>query len=666
MKGDTMGNKPPGLFTPGDNAELAMMICTAGHVDHGKTELVKLLTGCRTDRLQTEQERGLTIELGFAPCLLQGTTYVGIVDVPGHDKFIRTMVTGVSGIDLCVLVIACDDGIMPQTVEHLQIMELLGMPCGMVALTKTDLVAPEKVEHVAEEIRSFLKGTFLEGADICPVSSKTGAGIERFYTTLTGHIRNLEKRTSYGVFRMPVVKTFTSEGHGAVVMGIPLEGAVSAGAEVECMPGHATGKIRSIQQFGKETQTGHHGQCLALNIPEFGKRPPACGEVLGPPGYLNAFSTFHVQLTMVPDPGKPLKNAEEIRFHTGTEEAQGKVYLLEENVLEGGKTGIASIVLSRAVTACPGDKFLIRRPSPSLTVAGGAIFAASPSQRKPMKKRIAQKLGAQLRFFDGADFSTQAGMRKHVEYQLKENAAGASEDTIAQAACLRKDHVSDVLRDLVREQNAVPLGSHLFIHTDAYGACMQEVREKILKMQSETNALALTVNRLREGLSWPQALWDRVLLDLEQEGVLSRKRDKLVLDGEAEDLTGDDRELSGRIVETYETSGFQSPRPDQLPELLGAEHAAVERMLEYLCSKETLFRLSKNVILSPRWMRKAQDMVIQKIQEEGALDSAFFKKDIGSSRKYALAILDFFDARNITVRIGNNRKLGPHYRNHLL
>ncbi|MCX6999945.1 MAG: GTP-binding protein, partial [Candidatus Sumerlaeota bacterium] len=226
------GYKPPGLLRHGVNPEVIMMICTAGHVDHGKTALVRLLTGCNTDRLKIEQERGLTIELGFAPCYLGNNLCVGIVDVPGHERFIKNMVAGVSGIEMAALVIAADDGIMPQTVEHLQIMELLGVRRGMVALTKIDLVSREQVERRIREIGEFLVGTFLEGATICPVSSETLEGYDHFYHTLVDSIKKITVARRRGVFRMPVERVFSRPGFGFVVSGIPVDGAIQVGDEV--------------------------------------------------------------------------------------------------------------------------------------------------------------------------------------------------------------------------------------------------------------------------------------------------------------------------------------------------------------------------------------------------------------------------------------------------
>jgi len=294
-----MAQKPPGLFDPAGRSDLIMMVCTAGHVDHGKTSLVKQLTGCNTDRLKEEQERGLTIELGFAPCMLRGDVSIGIVDVPGHEKFVRNMVSGVPGIDLCLLVIAADDGIMPQTVEHLQIMELLGVRGGIVALTKIDLVSPERVDELIHGIADFLEGTFLEGCPICPVSSETFDGYFEFYDTLVDRVKAAKKSRANGIFRMPIERVFSQQGFGAILSGIPLDGVIEVGQQIEIVPGGYKGKIRAIQCFGRNATRGGYGQCLALNIPDMGKFDPQRGQVVCVPDYLKASKIFHLRLKTI-------------------------------------------------------------------------------------------------------------------------------------------------------------------------------------------------------------------------------------------------------------------------------------------------------------------------------------------------------------------------------
>jgi len=451
-----MKNQPPGHVKRGSDPSLIMMICTAGHVDHGKTSLVKQLTGCNTDRLKAEKERGLTIELGFAPCMLKGNISVGIVDVPGHEKFVKNMVSGISGIDLSILVIAADDGIMPQTIEHFQIMELLGVRSGIVALTKIDLVSEDRVEQLKNDIKRFLKGTYMENAPVCPVSSETFEGYFDFYDTLVERIKGVVRERSFGVFRMPVERIFVQKGFGAILSGIPLDGTIQIGDHVEIVPGNYTGKIRGIQRFARDAEEGGYGQCLAVNIPDFGKRDLKRGQVLCIPGYINTSRYFHVRVKTVLGIDRPIKNAEEIKFHTGTSEEPGRIFLIEEGSLGGGQSGLATIALANPVAASVLDRFIIRRPSPAITIAGGEILAVSHSEHRPRKKRVADWLKAYQAFFEGIDVSSKEGTRKRIEYFLcAEQKTGASLKEISKGTLLPDEVVKDHLDSLFVAKKAL-------------------------------------------------------------------------------------------------------------------------------------------------------------------------------------------------------------------
>ena len=334
-----MARRPPGLLRTDEEVDVALMIGTAGHVDHGKTRLVGLLTGCKTDRLKIEQERGLTIELGFAPCRLGGDLAAGIVDVPGHEQFIKNMVAGAAGMDMAVLVVAADDGVMPQTIEHLQIMQFLGVGQGMVALSKIDLVTPERVEEATGEIRELCKGTFLEGAPICPVSSETFEGFDEFYRTLVATASEAKIIRSEGVFRMPVERVFSRPGYGSVATGIPQAGNVTVGQELEIQPSGARVRVRGIQKFLRDAEQGGAGQCLALNLAGAPRDTLERGQVLAEPGYVKASSFLQVTLKACHDLEPPVKDGEEVRLHTGTAEVHGKLLLYGERHLGRGESG---------------------------------------------------------------------------------------------------------------------------------------------------------------------------------------------------------------------------------------------------------------------------------------------------------------------------------------
>ncbi len=532
-----------------------MMVCTAGHVDHGKTELVKMLTGCRTDRLKIEQERGMTIDLGFAPCFLGDNLCVGIVDVPGHEKFVRNMVAGVSGIELAILVIAADDGVMPQTVEHLQIMELLGVRSGVVALTKTDLVPPDAVEQRCREIREFLRGSFLADAPLCPVSSRTFDGYPAFYDTLVDRIRASTRRATAGIFRMPIERVFAQEGFGTIVTGIPISGTVSTGDRIAVTPGGLEGEIRGIQRFLRDATEGGWGQCLALNVPDLDRSRLARGQVVSPPDYLRAARFFHVRLHAVPGIKPPLRNAEEVTFHAGTIEHHGKLYLLEGPALEAGKSMLATVALEEPAVAVPGDRFIIRRPSPASTAGGGAILAVSYTPERPRKKDILAHLRGREDFFRGVDFWGSEGLARRIEYCLAaERPAGADLATISRATLVAAETARATLSQLQDKNVVLALSPNYYVHAQRYEECLQEIVSRLQRRASEGGALSVDAAEVRSDLKWAPPLWDRIEQDLAARRIAVARAGKWVLQDSAQHMPESDRALMTRLLDVYETT----------------------------------------------------------------------------------------------------------------
>jgi len=644
-----------------------MMMATAGHVDHGKTKLVRLLTGCNTDRLKEEQERGLTIELGFAPCWIGGNLCVGVVDVPGHEKFVRTMVAGISGIDLAILVIAADDGIMPQTIEHLEIMSLMGVRKGIVALTKIDLVDRSLIEQRLAEIQAFLKGTILEGAPVCPISSETFEGFDTFYEHLVSCANAHVSTRGRGIFRMPIAQFFSRPGFGTVVTGIPVDGSISVGAQVELVPAGLTGRVRGIQRFLRDAGEGGCGQCLALNIPEFSKQQLSRGQVLCLPGYLHPVRQVHARLTAISRLEKPLQNAELIKFHTGTSETGGKLYLLEEKTLSGGQQSFATLILDSPIAAAPYDRFILRRPSPAMTVAGGILLGAEETTRRLPRKEQVQSLSAQQAFLGEKPAWDAQWNARHIEYfLLRHRPEGASLREISVGTLLPLDTVRQVLQRLTADGLASALETECFIHPRNYRSFYDTARLRILQASDSGHMLSLRREELRQELNFPAPLWNRLFQELESLELIRPQGHKVVLPAAAQTMDQAEGPLLIRLLEIYARTGFRSPRPDELPGMLDASPEKIDRLLEYLFNEGKLISVSKNVVLSAQLLRQAQARVLAIIQERGVLNSADFKYEIDSSRKYALAILDWLDARHITLRIGNDRKLAPDYQKHLL
>ena len=364
---------------------------TAGHIDHGKTALVKLLTGCETDRLKIEKERGMSIELGFAPCVISDIE-VGIVDVPGHENFVKTMVAGATGIDGCILVVAADDGVMPQTREHMDILTLLGVGHGIVALTKVDVVPPERAQTAAQEIRSFLAGTFLQDAPILPISNITGQGFEEFYEALKTLVAAITPKTAQGIFRLPVERAFSAKGYGTIVAGIPACGSVEIGDELVLLPQQMKGRLRSVQVYGRDSSRAMAGQCAALNIPQWDHKAVERGNVITISDYFAPHQWYLCELKLLDQEKADLKNAAQVKFHTGTSETPASVYLFQEGGLKPGRQCLIQVFLDHPIIAGPRDHFIIRSLSPTRTLGGGIVIEAIEKRLKRTNPDIVKEI----------------------------------------------------------------------------------------------------------------------------------------------------------------------------------------------------------------------------------------------------------------------------------
>ncbi len=648
--------RPPGLLRKNENPDVLLMIGTAGHVDHGKTRLVRFLTGCETDRLRAEKERGLTIELGFAPCLLGPGIAAGIVDVPGHEQFIKNMVTGAAGMDLTVLVVAADDGVMPQTVEHLQIMQFLGVRHGLVALTKIDLVSPERVEEAQEQIRNLIEGTFLEGAAICPVSSETLEGFEAFYQRLTETASAAKVTREKTVFRMPVERVFSPPGHGTVVTGIPQGGEVRVGDELSVQPSGASVRVRGIQCFLRDAERGKMGQCLALNLAGVARDGIRRGDVVALPGAVASCRLLHVRMVTCPDMETVLRDGETLRLHTGTLEAQAKLNIYTGKKLEPGGEGFGTLRLCDPAAIASTDRFVLRRNSPAATVAGGIVLHAAQRRARGTRAVLAEEMAARWAAFD----SPETRFAYHFAFS---GMLGANLLDAAREALLDEEDARSVAEGLIERGTLIRCqNSDRFLHVDGRDAAMQGIVSFITTYyEANPSAYGPSIEEVRTALHIPDAVWMTVERLMVESGELERSGNRVALTRHKRQSGAEWMEELGRIEELYRERGFVTPRPDEVPGITGIEPSTVSSLLDRLCQEGGLVRLGKNVLFHAALMEEAEHRIVAAIQKDDSLNSADFKQIIGASRKYALAILDYFDTRHITQRFGNLRKLHPSY-----
>ena len=375
-----------------NNSNRYHIVGTAGHVDHGKTELINALTGIQTDRLKEEKERGISIELGFAPLCLNDGSRVGIVDVPGHERFIHNMLAGIGGIDLVLLVVDANEGVMPQTREHLQILELLQIQRGILVLTKCDLVEEAWADIVEEEVRETLEGTFLANAPCCRVSAIRGDGIAELKTIIENVLKELPPREEDGPTRLPIDRHFTMSGFGTVVTGTLLSGSITIGENVEALPPGEIVRVREIQVHGEKSEIARAGQRVALNLVGLERTELQRGTVIATPGFFHQTSRFDARLNLLKEAPRPLKFRDPVHLHMGTAKVTAKVVLLDREQMNPGDSALIQIVLDSPLVAHRQDRFIIRSYSPMTTIGGGVIIDPTPAKHRRHRKDVMQGL----------------------------------------------------------------------------------------------------------------------------------------------------------------------------------------------------------------------------------------------------------------------------------
>lgn len=623
---------------------------TAGHVDHGKTALVRNLTGCETDTLREEKERGMSIELGFAPCTI-ADWQVGIVDVPGHEDFIKTMVAGASGMDAVILVVAADDGVMPQTREHLEILTLLGIRHGLVALTKSDRVSPDHLELAREEIRELLATTFLKDAPILPVSNITGAGYDAFLEALGDMVRAVPPRPTDGLFRMPVERTFSVKGYGTVVSGIPVSGQAKLGDELVLLPQGATGRVKTIQVYKSLSDTVLAGQCTALNIPQLDHATIARGHVLTVPGYFAPAEWYTCQLRLLPHEGLFLKNASQVKFHTGTSETVATVYLPTGSVVAAGEQCIVQFHLAEPIVAGPADRFIVRSLSPVRTIGGGIVVEAAERRCKRNKPEILQDLADRA--------AAVADDHSFVEYCVRtaEDRAATIAD-LAKRTKIPQGRIAAILGNLVRQRKILELPGPQYAHARTLAAAEQHALQVVTDFhKSSPQSPGITPDELQQALQLNKRLFDVLLSHLKAQSKLVDRASRLALPTHQAVFDEQDQALMDRVEALFARTPFAPPGPQEVAASLRLTPAVRDKTLKLLVQHQRLTKVGVDLYFHKPAVDKARQIVIDFITKEGKLESVKFKYLLDTSRKYAIPLLDYFDRIGLTRQVNHTRYL---------
>ncbi len=633
-------------------AQKNITLGTAGHIDHGKTALIKCLTGCDTDHLKAEKERGMSIDLGFAPCTVSGLE-VGIVDVPGHENFIKTMVAGATGIDGVIFVIAADDGVMPQTREHFDILTLLGVKYGIVALTKVDAVEPARVKKVTAEVKEFLAGTFLEDAPILPVSSITGEGFDTFYEALKGLVDTIEPKKTDGVFRLPVERTFSIKGYGTVVTGIPVAGSVKTGDDVVLFPHGTKGRIKTVQVYKRNSDTAMVGQCAAINVPQWDYKDIERGCTVTLSNYFLPQQWHLCSLRILPHVKSPLKNGANIKFHTGTSEAVATVFLLEGSSIAADRECLIQVRLNRPqrIVAAPRDRFILRSLSPVQTIGGGMIIEALAKKLKRSDERILQ---------DALDRAKAVVTeRDFVEYCIKtaEDFA-AGENEVSVRAKMLPGPLKEILAGLVDGGEVLNLSPKLFIHRDT----CRDVQQKLLDIvgdfhRSKPESPGLSTEQLHEASRLKKEVFDGLVEMLVSQGKLVERKHRLALPEHQETFSDDEQKMLRSIESLFKTRPFNPPKYEEVAEHTRTDHERIRKILKILIEQEQLVRVDKDLLFHREAVERAREALVTYITEQDGLESVKFKYLLDTTRKFAIPLLDYFDRIGVTRRVGYTRLL---------
>jgi selenocysteine-specific elongation factor len=631
-----------------------LILGTAGHIDHGKTSLVKALTGIDCDRLPEEKKRGITIDIGFAALDL-GDYRLGIVDVPGHERFIKNMLAGATGVDLAVLVVAADDSVMPQTREHLEILRLLGLRHGLVALTKCDLV-DETTREVAElEVRELTAGTFLEKAPIVRTSAHTGEGVAELKAALTELCRHVEQRTGREWFRMAIDRSFIVQGHGTVVTGSVTSGSLRVGDEVEWQPRGERVRVRSLQNHDRPVEEVHRGQRAAINLAGVHLEDVVRGQELAAPGYLVPSRVLTVRLHCLADARRPIKHRSPVRLHLGTAEVMGTVALLDCDAVEPGAWGLAQLFLEEPATATWGQPFVVRESSATQTLGGGQVL--QPAAKK-VRRRHLEILERVERLWSGDAEERALTVAWFGAF------AGFTPADLVRGAGVAPDQAAEVI-DRLRAKGslaeiAVGQNRRLLLHADMLRELDERVLAVLARLHEESPLMAShDRQRVQSQLDYVgddglvHAAVDRLLQQKKLTGDLRR----IARADFKPKLSGNQRKLKDKIVAAYQAAPFQPPEPADFVNQAGGNAASLKDLFEVCVAEGQLVHVVDELYLHAEAEAEMRRRVTERLAEGAGLTVAEIRDLLGTTRKYAVPLCEYLDRAGVTRRDGDLRVL---------
>lgn len=637
------GTKPPQRY---------VVIGTAGHIDHGKTALVRALTGQETDRLPEERARGISIDLGFAYFSLPNGAMAAIVDVPGHERFVRNMIAGASGIDVALLVVAANEGVMPQTVEHFEILNLLGIPRGLTVLTKVDIADTDQVEKTLEDVRRLTKGTFLGNAPIIPVSSITGQGLDRLLYALSTIAERLPPKEGVGVTQMPIDRAFVVPGFGLVVTGTVTRGRIVTGDILQILPPGVEVRVRALQVHRSEVNQVQEGMRTAVNLTgsDLDATGVKRGMVLAAPGLLSPLRYFVGNLTMLESADRPLTTGGRVRLHVGTSEVMARITLLDQESLKPGESGYARFKTESEVVVTPRTRFIIRSYSPVTTIGGGVVLDIHGHYRRFDKAGISflQKIHG-------------ASVNDIVFLEIQRHFRPVSLMDVVKRTGLSPDFVGKVVSEKIRNGEVVCLDkTESFLASSALEALLEQTTRTITEFHRTsrlTKGMKMEDLRSAVAADWNPRSFADVIGLLAQRNALLVYGDVVSLPHSTPRLTEAEETAKTRIIEAFEQGGFKPPSISEAIAKAGVDQRTGREIATMLEKDGIIVRVQGDIAFHSSWVAEAARHLIDYLSENKTITVAQFKDLIGTTRKYALPLLSYFDTTRLTRRVGDVRVL---------
>ncbi|CAA9575725.1 MAG: Selenocysteine-specific translation elongation factor [uncultured Thermomicrobiales bacterium] len=618
------------------------VVGTAGHIDHGKSTLVRALTGTDPDRLAEEKLRGMTIDLGFAHLTTPAGREVGVVDVPGHERFIKTMLAGVGGIDAAVLVVAADEGPMPQTIEHLDILTLLGVERGVVALTKSDLVEPDWADYVAEELRERLAGSTLAAAEVVPVSAAAGSGLDELRSALDRSLSDLPARDQGGKPRLPVDRVFTMAGFGTVVTGTLIDGALTVGMEVEICPAGHRGRIRGLQTHGTVVERASAGQRVAVNLQGVTMEQVRRGDVVALPGAVPVTRMVDVRIELLANAPLDLETQARVDVFSGSTEVGARVALIERDVLRPGEHGWAQLHFDAPVAVLRGDRLVIRRPTPSATIGGGTVIDPQPRRHRRTETGVAERLKTL------AAGTPRELVLSALGLQLK------TRDEVAHALPALSTAVLSEAFELATEAGDLLAAGATHLVTrpawDALGDRMAAMIEEFHRTNPLRRGMPREELRSRLKLTGGSGAFDASMSLAAQQGILVDEERTVRRPAFVIELPAVQRAAAARYLELVDASPYAPPGP--------AEAGLSKEALVGLVERGELVEVGDGIVYRPETLDAIKTLVLAHIERHGKITLADYRDAVGTSRKFAQATLEFLDGVRVTRRVGDDRVRG--------